>query len=67
MQVADMLVSVFYAYLIVGFLFGLWFIFRGVQKIDDGMEEAKIGLRLLLLPGSVLLWPLMAKKFSKKK
>lgn len=67
MQLGDMLSSVFYAYLIVGLLFGLWFIFKGVQKIDDGMVEAKIGLRLLLLPGSVLLWPLMAKKFSKKK
>ena len=56
MQVANILVTVFYAYLAIGFLFGLWFVFQGAQKIDDGMKGAKAGLRLLLLPGTMALW-----------
>ena len=64
---AEIFVYIFYAYLITGLLFGLWFIFKGVQKVDAGMEGAKIGLRLLLLPGSMLLWPVMANKYAKRK
>ncbi len=64
---AEVIVSIFYSYFIFGFLFGLWFIFKGVQKLDDGMEGAKIGLRLLLLLGTIALWPLMARKYAKRK
>ena len=30
------------------------------------MSGAKVGLRLLLLPGTMALWPLMVKKFLNK-
>ena len=66
MQIASIFVNLFYGYLLIGFLFALWFIFAGVQKMDNGMANANIGLRLLLLPGSIALWPIMLGKYLKK-
>jgi len=58
----------FYIYLLVGLLFGLWFAFRGAQKLDSGMQGAKWTMRLLLLPGAIGLWPvLLGKLFSSSK
>ncbi len=65
MQIIQIIVFVFYAYLIIGLAFGLWFIFKGVDKVDEGMQGAKWNLRLLLLPGSIALWFLMLKKYLK--
>ncbi len=65
MQIVEILVFSFYAYLIVGFIFGLWFIFKGVQKVDHGMKEVKWILRLMILPGTMILWPVMLQKYFK--
>ena len=66
MSVAAVLVYAFYLYLLLGLLFGVWFVFRGVQKLDAGMEGARWPLRLLLLPGSVGLWIVLLFKYLRK-
>ena len=66
MIIASIFVCIFYAYLLAGLFFGVWFVFRGVQKIDGGMEGGSWKLRLLLLPGSMALWPLLLKKYLQK-
>ena len=63
MQIAQIFVYAFYLYLLIGLLFGIWFVFKGVQKIDAGMEGAKWNLRLLLLPGSIALWFVLLRKY----
>ena len=63
MQIAQILVMIFYAYLALGLLAGLWLVFRGVGKIDEGMKGASWRLRLLLLPGSIALWPVLLRKY----
>lgn len=58
-------VWVFYAYLLIGLLFGLWFVFRGVNRVDTGMKDARWNMRLLLLPGALGLWPTLLVKYFK--
>jgi len=65
MQIVEIFVYVFYAYLAIGFLFGLWFIFKGVQKIDAGVQNVKWVLRLMILPGTMALWPVLLQKYLK--
>ena|ERR1051325_4733802 len=51
-------------YLLLGFVYAVYFVFWRVQRIDAGAEGAGWGFRLLLIPGSTVLWPyLMLKKF----
>ncbi|GAB4413615.1 MAG: hypothetical protein OHK0039_20700 [Bacteroidia bacterium] len=61
-----MLIPIFvytiYAYLLLGLLFGLWFVWRGARRLDPGVADARPALRLILLPASALLWPVLLGK-----
>ncbi|MCB0518812.1 MAG: hypothetical protein H6577_19075 [Lewinellaceae bacterium] len=67
MNIVAVFVWVFYAYLIVGLLFAAWFVAKGVNTVDGGMKHTSWGVRLLLFPGSVLLWAVLLKKYLKAK
>ncbi len=56
----------FYLYLAVGLVFGCWFVLRGVHRVDAKMQSASWILRLMILPGSLLLWPLLLRKVTTK-
>jgi hypothetical protein len=55
-----------YAYLAVGLIVALWFCFAQIGKLDAGAEHSGISFKLLMLPASLLLWPLIIKKIMKK-
>jgi hypothetical protein len=67
MLIAQIFVYAFYIYLLIGLLFGIWFVFSGVARVDAGMKEAGWKVRLLLLPGSMALWPVLLSKTIKSK
>ena len=64
---AVIFVTAFYAYLIAGGLFALWFVISGVNRIDAGMHGAPKAVRLLIFPGSVLLWPVLLIKYLRQR
>jgi len=47
------------AYAALGLLFAAVFVVAGVQRLDSGAVGARIGFRLLMLPGAVALWPML--------
>ena len=57
---AETIVELATVYVAVGVLFGFLFIVRGVHRVDPAAAGASWGFRLLILPGSVALWPLLA-------
>jgi hypothetical protein len=67
MEAINILVIAFYSYLLIGLLFALWFVAKGVNSVDEGMHHVPWGVRLLLIPGSVLLWVVLLKKYLKAK
>lgn len=64
---AMIFVMIFYIYLAIGLVFALWFVTRGVDKIDTGMHGVHWGVRALLVPGSTALWPVLLRKYLKNK
>ncbi len=60
-----MLINVFLIYLLIGFLFALYFAFKGVGKIDEGAVEVPNFFRVLIIPGSMALWPFLLKTWLK--
>ncbi len=60
------LVYMFYGYLMVGAVFALWFVFFRVHHLDHGAENTPIGFKLLIIPGSILLWPYILSKILRK-
>ena len=49
-------------YALIGLLFGLYFITRGLR--NEAIAGKGIILRIMLLPGAVLLWPFLLKARS---
>jgi hypothetical protein len=58
------LVRLLAAYAGIGLLFALCFAARGVERIDPAARGASLGFRLLVLPGAVALWPLLARRWA---
>lgn len=54
-------------YFAIGFLFGLYFLFKGATKIDPLMQDTKKKVRFLLLPGVIASWPFLIVKLFKSK
>lgn len=51
----------FYASL--GVLFSVPFVLKGVTRIDPSAQGGTVGFRLIILPGVVAFWPLLAKRW----
>lgn len=46
----------------IGLLFGIWFVMKGVGKMDENATSVSWKMRLLWLPGAVGLWSILVKK-----
>ncbi len=52
------------AYACVGVLFAVPFAFRWANRLDPAAQAGSRGFRLLLLPGCVALWPILALRLA---
>ena len=51
------------AYTVCGLLFAIPFVLVGAGKIDSHARHGRWGFRLLIIPGTVALWPLLARRW----
>ena len=63
LTLATWLVNILGIYAAVGFVFSLAFVWKGVGKIDPAAAEGSWGFRLLIIPGTVALWPILARRW----
>ncbi len=61
----ELAVNIFLGYLAVGLLCAVLFVLRGVTRMDPVTKGSSVWFRLLILPGSVLLWPVLLTKWLK--
>lgn len=47
-------------YALIGVLFALAFLPRGIVRVDERLRESPMTVRLLLFPGVAAFWPLFA-------
>ena len=60
---AEWLVAAIAVYSAVGLAFGIAFVSVGAARIDPGARGAPLSFRLLILPASIALWPLLARRW----
>jgi len=52
-------------YALIGLAFAVAFVTCGIGIIDESALRAPVGLRLILIPGSIALWPGLALKWKR--
>ena len=52
-------------YLVLGLAFAIAFVIKGARVIDENAQGTGIIFRIMILPGSVLLWPYLLLRWIK--
>ena len=63
--IATWLVTAAGLYAAAGLLFAIPFVVRGAGRIDPQARAGSRGFRLLILPGVVAFWPLLARRWAR--
>jgi len=66
-MLVQILLIIIAIYLVCGFLFMIPFIIKGVDVIDEGAHGSSIGFRIIIIPGTIVFWPLLLRKWIKMK
>ncbi|MEP6596873.1 MAG: hypothetical protein ABJA71_13050 [Ginsengibacter sp.] len=53
-------------YLFAGVIFTIFFQAKGISKIDEGVHGSSIGFRIIIIPGCILFWPVLLKKWNRE-
>jgi len=61
--IAALFLLIFGAYLACGFVFAVVFALVGVKKIDPHAEHGSWGFRILIVPGTLALWPVLLRRW----
>ena len=54
-------------YLFAGIVFTIFFQAKGLSKIDEGVHGSSWGFRIIIIPGSIIFWPVLFKKWVNAK
>ncbi len=65
MEVATWMVRGLGLYAVLGLIFGAAFVSWGIGRVDSGARGSGWGFRLIVLPGSVALWPLLLSRWMR--
>ncbi len=68
-MIVEILLLTIAFYLFAGFVFAIAFITKGVDVVDEGAHGSSFGFRLIIVPGVIVFWPVLLKKWlnAKKK
>jgi len=54
-------------YLVLGFVFAIFFLGKGLEKMDTAAHGSGWGFRLIILPGTIVFWVVLLRKWLKAK
>ena len=54
-------------YLLLGVLFVIPFLMKGLTKVDEDAHGGTIGFKIIIIPGVIVFWPVLLTKWMKKK
>lgn len=64
-ETASLLVTMLGVYVVLGILFAIPFVLRGAGRIDPVAQDGTWGFRVMIFPGVVALWPLLAWRWAR--
>jgi hypothetical protein len=62
-QIAEWIVETVALYAAIGIVFAMAFVAAGAGALDPAAKNSSWGFRLMIFPGAVALWPLLAQRW----
>jgi len=62
-MIAEALLITAGIYLLCGMVFAIPFVLLGVNKVDPHAAHGSWGFRVLIIPGTMFLWPQLARRW----
>jgi hypothetical protein len=66
-MIIEIIMAIVGIYLLCGALFAIPFLVKGLAVIDESSRGSKLGFRIIILPGTIVFWPLLLTKWVKVK
>lgn len=63
MNIVSFLLLLVAVYLTLGLVFAVPFVIKGINKIDEGAHGSTWGFRILIIPGTIVFWPLLLRRW----
>ncbi|QEC68946.1 hypothetical protein FRZ67_17125 [Panacibacter ginsenosidivorans] len=54
-------------YLAAGILFTIIFQAKGLSKIDEGVHGSSWAFKIIIIPGCIVFWPVLLRKWIRSK
>jgi hypothetical protein len=54
-------------YLVLGIVFSIPFLSKWIHTLDEATRESGLAFKLTILPGCVIFWPALLKKYWQSK
>jgi hypothetical protein len=64
-MIAEAIVLLSAIYAAIGLVFAVTFVTIGMGRLDESAHGATLGVRLILIPGSAALWPILLRKWMR--
>jgi len=65
MLAVKIILMIVFVYLALGVLFVISFLIKGITKVDEGAYGSTIGFKIIIIPGVIVFWPVLLKKWMK--
>lgn len=65
MFIAQTIVWLLGLYALLGIVFALFFVLGGIARVDAAAKQSTWGFRLMIVPGVIALWPLLAVRWRR--
>jgi len=66
-MIIEILLLIVVVYLLCGFIFSIPFVIKGITAIDEGAHGSSIGFRIIIMPGVIVFWPFLLKRWVNAK
>lgn len=67
MTIVQFILTLVLIYLGLGVLFVIPFLIKGILKVDEGAHGGTTGFKIIIIPGVIVFWPVLLKKWMKAK
>ena len=61
----QLIIIIVLIYLVMGLLFAIPFLWKGITKVDEGTINSKFGFKMIIMPGVIVFWPVLLRKWRK--